>query len=42
MIQELYNKLNNQDFQSPGGISYNLYIVPYDVRKEKEILSNIA
>ena len=42
MIQELYNKLNNKDFQSPGGISYNFYIVPYDVRKEKEILSNIA
>ena len=42
MIQELYNKLNNKDFQSPGGISYNFYIVPYDVRKEKEILSSIA
>lgn len=42
MIQELYNKLNNKDFQSPGGISYNFYIVPYDVRKEKETLSNIA
>lgn len=42
MIQELYNKLNNKDFQSPGGISYNFYIVPYDVRKEAETLSDIA
>ena len=42
MHKKLYDKLNNQDFITPGGISYNFYIVPYDVRKEKEILSNIA
>ena len=42
MIQELYNKLNNKDFQSPGGISYNFYILPYDVRKESETLADVA
>lgn len=42
MIQELYNKLNNKVFQAPGGISYNFYIVPYDVRKESETLADIA
>ena len=42
MIQKLYNKLNNRDFITPGGISYNFYIVPYDVRKEAEIMANIA
>ena len=42
MIKKLYNKLNNQNFIVPGGISYNFYIVPYDVRKEAKIMADLA
>ena len=42
MITELYNKLNSKDFQSPGGISHNFYIVPYDVREEGKMLADVA
>lgn len=42
MIKKLYEKLNNQDFITPGGISYNFYIVPYDVRKEAKIMADLA
>ncbi|MBQ7190493.1 MAG: DUF1788 domain-containing protein [Kiritimatiellae bacterium] len=41
MIQELYSKLNNNEFLAPGGIAYNFYIVPYEVRKEAETLADI-
>lgn len=42
MITKLYNKLNSKDFQSPGGISHNFYIVPYDVREEGKTLADVA
>lgn len=42
MIKKLYDKLNNPDFIRPGGISYNFYIVPYDVRKEAKIMADLA
>lgn len=42
MIKKLYDKLNNPDFIRPGGISYNFYIVPYDVRKEHTIMADLA
>ncbi len=42
MITELYEKLNKADFIVPGGIAYNFYIVPYDVRDEAETMTDIA
>jgi hypothetical protein len=42
MIKALYEKLNSSEFLVPGGISYNFYILPYDVRNEGKVLSGIT
>lgn len=41
MIKALYEKLNSSEFLVPGGISYNFYILPYDVRNEAKVISDI-